>query len=161
MYKQKMSRNIEIIGEKVALKLGLIYGFGFLFLLTLFGILASDGLFGLIGIGVILSSNYLFVSLVLLYSAFPLALSFFGKYNSRNLMKGKSVMRTSAEFSFGVNFVIWQVFLLSQLILNQFENFIQLNLTVLVLILILGTLTSSTLGVLIVKSTEEKINAST
>ena len=150
----------ENIGAKVALKNGMTFGLGFLFLLTFIGILFSDGLLGLIGIGALLSYNYLFISLALIYLTLPFALWIFGKRNSKSLNQGKSILKTSAEFSFGVNLIIWIAFLFSQLVLGGIENYLYLNLIVIGIILILGFLTTFTLGFYIVKITEEKIKAS-
>jgi hypothetical protein len=153
----KMNKQIESIGRTVALKYGLTFGFLFLILFTVTVILFSGGLLGIIGISALLSYNYLFVSLILMYVSFPFALSIFGKKNARNIRKGKKDVKISAEFSFGVNTMIWLVFLISQSIFGEFQHSIQLNLIVLGLILILGTLTTFTLGLHIVTKTKEKI----
>ncbi len=150
----------EKIGAKVALINGMTFGLGFLFIMTFIGLLFSDGLLGLIGIGALLSYNYLFISLALLYLTLPIALWIFGKRNSKSLNQGKSVLKTSAEFSFGVNLIIWIVFLLSQLVLGGVENYLYLNLIVIGIILVLGFLTTYTFGFYIVKLTKEKIKAS-
>ena len=150
----------ENIGAKIALINGMTFGLGFLFIMTFIGLVFSDGLLGLIGIGALLSYNYLFISLALLYLTLPIALWIFGKRNSKSLNQGKSVIKTSAEFSFGVNFIIWIVFLLSQLVLGGIENYLYLNLIVIGIILILGFLTTYTFGFYIVKLTKEKIKAS-
>ena len=152
--------NTEKIGAKVALINGMAFGLGFLFILTIIGLLLSGGLLGIIGIGALLSYNYIFISLVLLYLTLPFALWIFGKRNSKCLNQGKSVLKTSAEFSFGVNLIIWIVFLFSQLVLGGFENYFYLNLIVIGIILILGFLTTYTFGFYIVKLTKEKIKAS-
>ena len=150
----------EDIGVKVALINGMTFGLGFLFIMTFAGLLFSDGLLGLIGIGALLTYNYLFISLVLLYLTLPFALWMFGKRNSKSLNQGKSVIRTSTEFSFGVNLIIWLVFLVSQLILGGFENYLYLNLIVIGIILVSGILTTYTFGFYIVKLTKEKLKAS-
>ena len=84
----------ETIGAKVALINGMTFGLGFLFIMTFIGLLFSDGLLGLIGIGALLSYNYLFISLALLYLTLPIALWIFGKRNSKSLNQGKSVIKT-------------------------------------------------------------------
>ncbi len=150
----------EKIGAKVALINGMTFGLGFLFIMTVIGLLFSDGLLGLIGIGALLSYNYLFISFTLIYLTLPFALWIFGKRNSKSLNQGKSVLKTSAEFSFGVNLIIWIVFLFSQLVLGGIENYLYLNLIVIGLILVLGFLTTYTFGFYIVKLTKEKIKAS-
>ncbi|WP_299229673.1 hypothetical protein [uncultured Psychroserpens sp.] len=150
----------ECIGAKVALINGMSFGLGILFIMTFIGLLFSDGLLGLIGIGALLSYNYLFISLALLYLALPFALWLFGKRNSKNLNQGKSIIKTSAEFSFGVNLIIWIVFLFSQLVLGGIENYLYLNLIVIGTILVLGFLTTYTFGFYIVKLTKEKLKAS-
>ena len=151
---------IENIGAKVALINGMTFGLGFLFIMAFIGILFSDGLLGLIGIGALLSYNYIFISLGLIYLTLPFALWIFGKRNSRSLNQGKSLLKTSAEFSFGVNLIIWFAFLFSQLILGGIENYLYLNLIVIGIILILGFLTTFTFGLYIIKLTEQKIKAS-
>lgn len=150
----------EKIGARIALINGMAIGLGFLFIMTFIGFLASDGLFGLIGIGSLLSYNYLFISFSLLYLTLPFALWIFGKRNSKSLNQGKSVLKTSAEFSFGVNLIIWIVFLFSEFALRGFENYLYLNLIVVGIILVLGFLTTYTFGFYIVKLTKEKIKAS-
>ncbi|PNQ72502.1 hypothetical protein C1T31_12000 [Hanstruepera neustonica] len=149
----------ENIGAKVALINGMTFGLGFLFIITFIGILFSDGLLGLIGIGALLSYNYLFISLALLYLTLPIALWIFGKRNTKSLNQGKSIIKTSAEFSFGVNLIIWIVFLFSQLLLGGLENYLYLNLIVIGIIIVLGFLTTYTFGFYIVKLTKEKIKA--
>ena len=151
---------IENIGAKLALINGLTFGLGFLIIMTFIGLLFSGGLLGFIGIGALLSYNYLFISLALLYLTLPFALWIFGKRNTKSLNQGKSILKTSAEFSFGVNFIIWIVFLFSQLVFGGFENYIYLNLIVIGIIITLGSLTTYTFGFYIVKLTNEKIKAS-
>ena|SRR5690606_23853323 len=150
----------ENIGAKIALINGMTFGLGFLFITTLIGLLFSGGLLGLIGIGALLSYNYLFLSLTLLYLTLPFALWIFGKRNSKSLNQGKSILKTSAEFSFGVNLIIWIVFLLSQLVLGGIDNYLYLNLIVIGIIFVLGFLTTYTFGYYIVKLTKEKLKAS-
>ena len=154
------NKKIENIGAKIALYNGSIFGFGFLFLLSFLGILFANGLLGIIGIGALLSYNYLFVSFLLLYLSFPFALWIFGKHNSKNIIKGKSVMKTSAKFSFGVNLIIWLIFLISQIIFGGFEYLLQLNLIIFGVIVVLGTLTTCSLGIYIVNRTKEKLKTS-
>ncbi|MFG6688099.1 hypothetical protein ACGK9U_16125, partial [Mariniflexile sp. HNIBRBA6329] len=150
----------ENIGAKVALINGMTFGLGFLFIMTFIGLMFSGGLLGLIGIGALLSYNSLFISLALLYLTLPIALWIFGKRNTKSLNQGKSIIKTSAEFSFGVNFIIWIVFLFSQLVFSGFENYLTLNLIVIGIIIVLGFLTTYTFGFYIVKLTKEKIKAS-
>ncbi|MCR8668046.1 hypothetical protein NO995_10160 [Aestuariibaculum sp. M13] len=154
-----MNKN-ENIGAKVALINGMTFGLGFLFIMTFIGLMFSGGLLGLIGIGALLSYNSLFISLALLYLTLPIALWIFGKRNTKSLNQGKSIIKTSAEFSFGVNFIIWIVFLFSQLVFSGFENYLTLNLIVIGIIIVLGFLTTYTFGFYIVKLTKEKIKAS-
>ena len=164
MYKppKKLHMNkIEKIGAKIAMNQGLTFGIGALVFITIFGILFSGGLLGIIGIGALLSYNYLIISLGLLYISFPFALWFFGKRNSRNIINGKSKIKTSAEFSFGVNLIIWSVFLFSQLVFGGFEETLYLKLVTLGMIIIFGILTTGTLGLYIVKLTADKIKACT
>ena len=156
-----MINDFEKIGAKIAITQGLTFGLGGLLFISVFGILFSGGLLGIIGIVALLSYNYLIVSLVLLYAIFPFALWFFGKRNSNNILRGKSKIKTSAEFSFGVNLIIWSVFLFSQLIFGEFEETLYLKLGTFGLIIILGILTTGTLGLYIVKLTEDKIKACT
>ena len=154
-------RTIENIGAKTALYQGLAFGLGFLIIISALGILYSGGLMGIIGVGALLSYNYLIISLVLLYLTFPIALWIFGKRNSKNIVNGKNRVKTSAEFSFGVNILIWSTFLFSQLAFGKFQEQLYLKLTIIGLIIILGTITTFTLGFYIVKLTEEKIKACT
>jgi hypothetical protein len=151
------SKKIEIIGAKVALYNGLVFGFGFLFIVSFLGLLFADGLLGIIGIGALLSYNHLFVSFILLYLTFPYALWIFGKNNSLNLIKEKSIIKISAGFSFGVNLFIWTVFLVSQLAFGGFEYPLYLSLTIMGIVLTLGVLTTCSLGLYIVRLTKEKI----
>ena len=154
-----MNKN-KNIGAKVALINGMTFALGFLFIMTFIGLMFSDGLLGLIGIGALLSYNYLFISLALLYLTLPIALWIFGKRNTKSLNQGKSILKTSAEFSFGVNLIIWIVFLFSQLVLGGFENYLYLNLIVIGIVIVLGFLTTYTFGFYIVTLTKEKIKAS-
>jgi uncharacterized membrane protein len=96
----------------------LTFGLGGLIIISILGILLLDVLIGIIGIVALWSYNYMFLSLVLLYITFPLDLWFFGKRNSKNILQGKSNIKTSAEFSFGVNIMIWLVFLLNGKYIN-------------------------------------------
>lgn len=148
----------ETIGAKVALINGMTFGLGFLFIISAIGTLFSDGLLGIIGIVSLVSYKYIFISLALLYLTLPFALWYFGKRNVKSLNRGKTILQISAQFSFGVNLIIWIVFLISQLILNEIENYLYLNLIVIGIILILGFLTTYTFGFYIVKLTKEKIN---
>jgi len=147
----------ESIGGKIALKHGLAYGLSFLIVLSLGAIHFSDGLLGYIGIAAMLAYNYLIISFLMLYISFSIALWYFGKRNALNILKGKSTIKTSAEFSFGVNLIIWSIFLITQLGFGGFEEPFYLKLVVLGLIAILGTLTTFTLGLYLVKLTEERI----
>ncbi len=153
-------RKAEIIGAKVALYNGLAFGLGFLFIISFSAILLANGLLGIIGVGAFLSYNYLIISFILLYLSFPFALWVFGKSNSKNLIKGKSVIKVSAGFSFGVNLFIWLVFLVSQLAFGGFEYPLYLSVIIIGLILVLGMLTTCSLGFYIVKMTKEKIKTS-
>ena len=149
---------IEKLSSRTALKVGLSVGTLFLLLTTTFLVLIAGGLLGLIGLYAILSFNNLYLSLSLLYLSFPLALWIVGRRNGKNLFNGKSTLRTSLEFSFGVNLIIWTVFYLSQLLVGESTEIVIWTLATIGIIIVLSILTSFTIGILIVKRTRNKIN---
>lgn len=149
----------EKIGAKIALLNGLTFGLGIPIILIFILLLSADGLLGWIGIGAILSYNYIIVSLVLLLGSFPIALWTFGKRNARNIDKGKSIIKTSAEFSFATNVIVWIVFLISQYIIGNAENNVLVSLFALGAIVVFGILTTYTIGYYIVRLTKEKLKA--
>ena len=152
---------IEKIGSKTALKIGLKLGTLFLLLTTIVLISIAGGLLGIIGLYSILKFNNLYISLLLLYISFPLALRTFGKRNGKNIINDKSSVRTSLEFSFGVNLIIWTVFLLSQLLIGQSTNPVIWTLATIGIIITLSTITTFTIGIYIVNRTKRKIKACT
>tara|TARA_R110001632_G_scaffold107745_2_gene217461 strand:- start:755 stop:1228 length:474 start_codon:yes stop_codon:yes gene_type:complete len=151
-------RKIENLGARVALFKGMFFGIFFVFLVFLFTILFTLGLFRIIGIA-LLSYNNIFYSFLLMFFSYPFALWFFGKNNAKRLIKEVDDFKTSIVFSFGVNSVIWLVFGFSQLAFGGFSNLIQLILIVLALVLVFGSLTSCTIGFYIVSLTKERIES--
>lgn len=151
----------EKIGSRTALRIGLKIGLLFLFLTTIILTLIAGGLLGIIGLYSILTFNQLYISLLLLYFSFPLALWTLGKRNGTNILKYKSTFRTSLEFSFGVNLIIWTVFLLSQLIIGQSTDLLIWTLATIGIMIILGSITTFTIGIYIVNRTRKMIKAGT
>jgi hypothetical protein len=127
----------------------------------MFLILIAGGLLGIIGLFAILAFNGLYLSLLLLYCAFPFALWTFGKRNGKNIFNEKSAVRTSLEFSFGVNLTIWSVFLLSQMLIGELTNALIWTLGTIGVILILSAITTFTIGIYIVNQTKKRIDACT
>ncbi len=152
---------IQKLGSKTALKVGFSIGTIFLIMTTALLVLIAGGLLGLIGIYTILSFNQLYISLLLLYLSFPIALWTIGKRNGKNLFLGKSIIRTSVEFSFGVNLIIWAVFLISQVIIGESTDLFIWTLGTIAVIIILSILTTFTIGIYIVNKTRKKIKANT
>ena len=159
--KMKRLDEIEKLSSRTALKVGLSVGTLFLFLTTTFLVLIAGGLLGLIGLYAILSFNNLYLSLLLLYLSFPLALWIVGKRNGKNLFNDKSTLRTSFEFSVGVNLIVWTVFYISQLIVGQSTEIIVWTIATIGTIIVFSILTTFTIGIYIVKRTRNKIKAST
>ena len=151
----------EKAGSRTALRIGLKLGLLFFFLATIILILIAGGLLGIIGLYSILTFNNLYISLLLLYISFPFALWTFGKRNGKSIYNDKSTIRTSLEFSFGVNLIIWTVFLLSQLIIGQSTDLLIWTLATIGIIIILSAITTFTIGIYIVNRTRKKIKAST
>ncbi|NEN25744.1 hypothetical protein G3O08_19830 [Cryomorpha ignava] len=149
---------IEKMSSKTALKVGLSVGTFFLFLTTSILVLVAGGLLGLIGLYAILSFNNLYLSLILLYLSFPFALWTVGRRIGKNLFNDKSTLRTSFEFSFGVNLIIWTVFYISQLLVGQSTEIVIWTIATVGITIILSILTTFTIGILIVNQTRKKIN---
>jgi len=104
--------------------------------------------------------NYTY-HLVLLYFSFPFALWLFGKRTAKNILKAKSKIRNSWEFSLGVNTLIWTVFFTSQLLIGNSTDILIWGIATVGVILVLSIITTFTIGIFIVKKTEKKIKVST
>lgn len=148
---------VEKLSSRIALKVGLSIGTLFLIITTTFLVLIAGGILGLIGLYAILSFNNLYFSFILLYLSFPLALWILGKRNGKSLFDNKSKLRTSFEFSFGVNVIIWTVFYISQLIIGPSTELLIWTIATIGVIIVLSFLTTFTIGIFIVHHTSVKM----
>lgn len=147
--------------EKKGAKITLFYGLLFSFLsiipiIFIFLILfLSIDLVGMIGVGML--SIYFFLMLIPVLIAFPFALWYLGKRNVRSLLKDQSIVKISAEFSFGVNFIIWLSIFVFLLVFGDSIFLVQLFLIMLILLPTLSGITTFTIGLFIVKKTKNKM----
>jgi hypothetical protein len=158
---ENAKNKLKKIGSLTALKLGLGIGTIFLVATMSFFILLANGLLGIIGEHSHISYNNLYISFILLYLSFPVALWFFGSRISTNLNNGVGNTLSSAKFSFGVNFLIWAVFLSSQIILCEETKHLTWTVITLLFVISVGTITTFTLGLLITNRIKNKINSQT
>ncbi|TCI92771.1 hypothetical protein [Tenacibaculum sp. M341] len=155
-----VTKNKEKQGAKIALFYGLLFSFfsmiplTFIFLILLF----SVDLVGLVGIGVL--SFFLFTILTpVLTTVFPIALWYLGKRNVRSLLKGKTIIRISTEFSFGTNLIVWLSIFIFLVVSGNTFFLLGLIYVIPILFIVLSTLTTFTIGLFIVKKTKKKMKS--
>jgi len=145
-----VEKKIEAIGKKVSVTYGLI-AFVILMLpctfVLLLGSLAGGLVSSVFGLSLLLSA---IVFVLIIAGPFIFSLRFFGKKLALDLYKEKSVIYASAKFSFGVNIVIWSLMMLVVMFIYDEEGlFIASIYSAVLLILLLGTVTTFTIGLFI------------
>ncbi len=148
---------IQKIGSKTALKYGIIFFISIAFISTI--LLLSLVLFGdLLAMFSVLFLVICYISfLVLITIPFIISLRYFGKKLAIDLYNKKSLIKASARFSFSINIVLWTLVLIAVLFFSMGGAFIFALVSYILLILILSTLTTFTIGLIIAKESQSKI----
>ena len=148
------------IGSVIALKYGITSGvFFFVISLILFFFLSVELTFFFL-VSMLLATEFAF-AIGLFQIAFVLSLYYLGKRNAKRIIEGKSLLTVSAEFSFGVNGIIWITFLIPILINGDPGSMYFFSLFCLTMIIGMGIFTTFTIGYYIVKLTAKKMKVST
>ena len=146
------------IGKKVAVTYGLV-AFVIIMLpcafMLLLGSLAGGLVSSVFGLSLFLSA---IVFVLIIVGPFIFSLRFFGKKMALDLYKEKSLIYSSAKFSFGVNIVIWSLMILVVMCFYDEEGlFVASVFNAVLLILLLGTVTTLTIGLFISLKVKKKV----
>ena len=148
---------IKRVGSQISMKYGLLF-FGLISFFAILVLVALVFLVDLLGMISVLMLGGAYIGFILLIIIpFVIALKLFGRKLAKDISSGRSLMSSSVRFSFGVNIFIWTLALLSSFFFIESKDFLKALGLYVLLIFILGLLTTVSIGLVISKEVKSNL----